>query len=61
MLLCVVAGVLYICSGAFLIEFWDKNKGFVFLPNDLTLGSGILGVIIGVIYFVDTAFTFKFD
>jgi membrane protein DedA with SNARE-associated domain len=50
----VIGGVLFITSGALCIESWDV----FFRYSDLTMGSGVLAIILGVIYLADAAFTF---
>jgi len=53
-----VGGVLFVTAGALMIESWVEYK--LLMLTDLTLGAGILGVILGAIYLADTGYSFKF-
>lgn len=60
LVLTAAAGILFVTAGAILIEYWDITPDR-FGISDLTLGAGILGIIIGAIYIADTVLSFKFD
>ncbi|CAB3384599.1 Hypothetical predicted protein [Cloeon dipterum] len=56
MVLTTSAGLLFVTAGALMIESWVNFK----LQNDLTLGAGIVSIILSLVYFGDTGYTFKF-
>ncbi|XP_071443873.1 uncharacterized protein [Hetaerina americana] len=56
LLFLVCGGVLWISSGAFMIEFYD-SKVFNSYANDRLLASGIISLVNGVVFLTDAFFT----
>jgi len=50
------AGVLFVTAGALMIELWVNVNGW----SSLTMGAGVLSIILGAIYIGDTGYSFKF-
>lgn len=50
------AGVLFVTAGALMIEVWSN----ALIWSDLTMGAGVLSIILGAIYLGDTGYSFKF-
>ncbi|KAF4528908.1 hypothetical protein B566_EDAN017217 [Ephemera danica] len=57
LLLTSSAAILFVTAGALEIEYWNVLNW----PSDLTLGAGIVGLILGATFIVDTAYSFKFE
>jgi hypothetical protein len=50
------AGVLFVTAGALMIELWVNINVW----SSLTMGAGVLSIILGAIYLGDTGYSFKF-
>lgn len=50
------AGVLFVAAGALMIDLWSN----AIIWSDLTMGAGVLSIILGAIYLADTGYSFKF-
>lgn len=49
--------VLFILSGVFIIQSWER--AFRTRTRDLAMTKGVVSIINGVIFFMDTIFTFR--
>jgi hypothetical protein len=49
--------VLFITSGVFIIQSWER--AFRTRTRDLAMTKGVVAIINGVIFFMDTIFTFR--
>jgi hypothetical protein len=56
MVITASAGVLFVTAGALMIEVWSN----AIVWSNLTMGAGVLSIILGAIYLGDTGYTFKF-
>jgi hypothetical protein len=48
------AALLFFASGAFMIQYWDKNSGV----TNRVLGAGIVAFCNGIVYLTDLALVF---
>lgn len=53
----LLGAVLFITSGVFIIQSWER--AFRTRTRDLAMTKGVVSIINGVIFFMDTIFTFR--
>ncbi|CRL04712.1 CLUMA_CG017772, isoform A [Clunio marinus] len=53
----LLGSALFITSGVFIIQSWDR--AFRTRTRDLAMTKGVVSIINGVIFFMDTIFTFR--
>ncbi|XP_059474005.1 uncharacterized protein LOC132195809 [Neocloeon triangulifer] len=53
MVLSAIGGLLFVTAGALMIDYWVNWPHL----NDLTIGGGILSILLGLLFFGDAAFT----
>lgn len=49
--------ILFLTSGIFIIQSWDRS--FRNRTRDLAMTKGVVSIINGIIFFMDTIFTFR--
>jgi hypothetical protein len=50
------AALLFFASGAFMIQYWDKNDSYG--VSNRVLGAGIIAFCNGIVYIIDFALVF---